>query len=163
MDKCRFDQEELLWFGYKFTPAGMYADPAKVAALHEMPNPTTKGEVKSLLQTIQFNAPYIVPERHGMGTFADLTAPLRELTKNNVRFNWTPECEASMKRIKELLTSEVVIAPFDPKRDTKLYVDRSPFGIAACLTQRADNGSYQMVNHTSVSYTHLTLPTNREV
>ena len=72
-DKCRFDQQEIIWFGYKFTPKGMYADPAKVAALAEMPAPQSKAEVKSLLQTIQYNAPFIVPEPHGYGTFVDLS------------------------------------------------------------------------------------------
>ena len=99
----------------KFTPQGMFADPVKVAALSEMPNPTNKGEVKSLLQTVQFNAPFIVPEEHGYGTFADLTAPLRNLTRKEVRFKWTEECNKSMDTIRQLLANEVCIAPFDPK------------------------------------------------
>ena len=53
-----------------------------------------------------------------------------------------------MKNIRKLQASDVVIAPFDPKCDTKLYVDRSPVGVAATLMQRSDEGHYQMVNHT---------------
>ena len=127
-EKCRFDQTYILWFGYLFTPEGMFADPNKVAAIREADDPKSKEEVRSLLQTLQFNQQFIVPEAHGHGTYADLTAPMRELLKDNSVFRWSEECVKSMATIQKLLCSDVVIAPFDPKKDTKLYMDRSPVG-----------------------------------
>ena len=110
-EKCRFDQTQLIWFGYLFTPTGMYADPNKVAALAEAPDPKSRDEVRSLLQTIQFNAPFIAPEAYGYGTYADLTEPMRESTKGSGPFQWTPACKNAMRAIRTLLTSEMVIAP----------------------------------------------------
>ena len=50
-------------------------------------------EVKSLLQTVQYNAVYMGAERPGEISYPELTAPFRELTRKQAKFRWNPKLE----------------------------------------------------------------------
>ena len=64
-DKCEFGKSEVTWFGFVFSEEGMAGDPAKCAVIKEWPAPKTVKEVKSLLQTLQFNRVYMGAEKAG--------------------------------------------------------------------------------------------------
>ena len=64
----------------------MVTDPAKSAVIKEWPAPKTVKEVKSLLQTLQFNRVYMGAENPGEMDYPELTHPFRELTKSKVKF-----------------------------------------------------------------------------
>lgn len=67
--------------------------------------------------------------------FSDISEPLRELTKNDVQFQWNEQHEQSFNKIKELLASAKVMAYFDPEKETELVTDASPSGLSAILMQ----------------------------
>ena len=67
----------------------MSADPAKTEVVRNWPAPKTVRDVKSFLQTVQFNAVYMAAEKEGEMNYPELTAPLRDLTKRKVKFTWT--------------------------------------------------------------------------
>ena len=90
--------------------------------------------MKSFLQTIQFCRSFLKPK--GGKTYADITCPLRRLTSKSVRFEWTKECQTSFQELKELLVSDMVMAYYDPKLPTRVYVDESPVGVASTLAQK---------------------------
>ena len=69
---------------------GVSPDPEKCAIIKEWPAPKSNSEVKSFLQTVQFNAKFMGGE-HGEATYPELTAPLRALTKKYARFRWGKE------------------------------------------------------------------------
>ena len=68
-------------------------------------------------------------------TYADVTAPLRKLTNHAVKFKWTEACEKSFNTIKKIMSSNNVLANFDPNRKTRVYVDHGPLGLGATLAQ----------------------------
>ena len=137
-EKCEFGQPEIVWFGHTFTKHGMSPDPEKVQHIKQWPVPKDNAEVKSLLQTVQFCAPYM--RKQGGKTHSDFTAPLRHLTKHEVEFKWTRECQISFNELKNRLTDETVLVNYDPNRDTRLYVDHGPLGIASTVAQRYKEG-----------------------
>ena len=51
--------------------------------------------------------------------FSDVSQPLRELMRKDTPFWWTEEHEMSFKRIKQLLTSDTVVAYFDQTKETE--------------------------------------------
>ena len=65
--------------------------------------------------------------------FATVSAPLRKLTKKDTQWSWGPEHTAALRTIKDSLTSDTVMAYFDPGKDTELIVDASPVGLGAIL------------------------------
>jgi transposase InsO family protein len=151
-EKCNFGQQEVKWFGNTYTKQGMSPDPEKVAMIKAWPRPEDKAAVKSFLQTVQFCQIFMRP---GKGrTYSDVTKPLRELTAKSERFVWTDGAESSFKELKELLISDSVMANYDPKRETKLFVDDGPSGVAATVAQKyevkgLDHPGWRPVAHNS--------------
>lgn len=64
-----------------------------------------------------------------------VSKPLRELTKKNVLFQWKDEHDRAFQKVKELLTSDKVMAYFDKNKQSELTTDASPYGLAAILSQ----------------------------
>ena len=75
-EKCQWNQESVIWFGYKFGPEGMSPDPAKVETIKQLPPPKNTTEVKSFLQMSQYNYMFLFDNEQ---TYADTTAPLRAM------------------------------------------------------------------------------------
>lgn len=104
-------------------------DPDRVAALDNFPVPKKLQDLRSFLGlAVQFSR--FNPD------LAHLTAPLRELGKIGVRWDWRPEHQEAFEEIKKALTSPAVLKPFNPKYKTSLFTDASRTrGMGYCLVQ----------------------------
>ena len=67
--------------------------------------------------------------------YADIVAPLRDLTHKGVKFKWQEVHQKALRQLKCSLTTDEVMAYFDPHKKTVLFVDASPVGLGAMLTQ----------------------------
>ena len=85
--------------------------------------------------------------------YAQVTHPLRELTKKGAHFKWSEECEAACKEILKLMTPETALRPFDPKLKTNMITDAGPMGIAASIFQEEQDGTWVPIDHASRSLT----------
>ena len=92
----------------------MSPDPEKVEAIRQWEAPRDKAGVKSFLQTAQFCSIYMKGE--GGETYSDLTKPLRVLTRYGVHFKWDKQCQESLRKIKEALMGNKVMAAYDPRK-----------------------------------------------
>jgi len=80
-------------------------DPAKIAAIVEWPKPTNITEVRSFLGLAGYY-------RRFVKDFLKIAAPLTQLLRKNLNFEWTKECEASFQELKQkLVTAPVLIFP----------------------------------------------------
>ena len=152
-EKCKLGRKQVKWFGNIYSKEGMSPDPEKVADIKAWQAPKDKSEVKSFLQTVQFCSTYM---RVGEGeTYADVTLPLRRLTGKGVRFIWTEECRISFEKLKEMLSSDIVMMNYEPHRKTRLYVDHGPQGLSAAVCQKyqepGQGEQWRMVTHKSRS------------
>ena len=77
--KCEFNKSSLSFFGFVFSKEGISPDPDKVRAIHNMSPPKSVPEVQSFLGMATYCAKFIP-------SFSDISQPLRELTRKNVRF-----------------------------------------------------------------------------
>ena len=127
-DKCQFDQHELEFFGYIFSDRGISPSPVKVQAVKACAVPTNASEVRSFLGMIQYCSRFIP-------NLATISAPLRLLTRKDVPWEWTDKEQAAFDELKKLLTTNTVMGYFDPLKQTELYVDASPVGLGAILSQ----------------------------
>ena len=134
----------------------MRADPAKAQVIWEWPSPRTVKEVKNLLQTLQYNAAHMAAEE-GEKSYMELNAPLRYLTKQQVKFKWTEEMEENFKEIKARVSGDRVMVPYDPARETRLYTDSGPEGTQATVAQlhhHPEKGeTCRPVHHTARAFT----------
>ena len=127
-EKCELNKESLTFFGLVFSAEGVSPDPKKVKAIHDARPPKSAGEVRSFLGMVTYCAKFIP-------NFSDITKPLRELTKKDTPFQWKEEHDRALQKVKELLTSDTVMAYFDKDKQTELTTDASPWGLSAILSQ----------------------------
>ena len=116
---------------------GTSPDLAKVEAIKHAEAPTSVSDVRSLLGMTNYVSRSI---RH----YADIVAPLRDLTHKGIEFKWEDVCQAVLEQLKCSLTSNEVMAYFDPSKKSILLVDASanPVGLGAVLTQGGKVISY---------------------
>ena len=156
-EKCRLGQRDVMWFGLVFSEEGMTADPDKAKIIQDWPSPRTVRDVKSFLQTVQFNSVYMAAETPEERSYPELTEALRGLTRQGKKFTWTEEHERDFQAIKERHCSDRVMVPFDPDRDTRLYSDGGAKGCQAMVAQKYQHPEageqWRPVAHTSRAWT----------
>ena len=134
-DKLQLRMSEVKYLGTIVTPDGIRPDPTKVEAIMGMPTPTDKAGVRRLLGMINFLAAHI-PD------MSTITAPVRDLLKSDVIFQWGPEQAKALGRIKKILSTAPVLTYFDPSVRSMIQADASQYGLGACLLQRGKPAAY---------------------
>jgi hypothetical protein len=126
--KCELNKTEIEFFGVIFSGQGIGPDPKKIEALKGMSRPTNVQEIQSLLGMVNFCSRFIP-------NYSTVTAPLRELTRANTVFDWGKKQQVAYEKIVEHLSTKPILAYFDVKKDTEIFVDASPVGLGAILCQ----------------------------
>ena len=127
-DKCMFSVPEITFFGFDISARGIRPKNQSVEAIRNAPTPTTASVVPSFLGLASFCRRFI-PD------FSTIAYPLSELTRKVVPWQWTTTYQSSFDKLKTMLTSDCVMAHYDPAAPTQLRVDASPDGLGAILTQ----------------------------
>ena len=82
LPKCQFRVPTMLFFGHVFSVKGMSPDPKEIQALQNVAPPTNASEVLSRLSSAAFCARFTKD-------FALIIRPLRQLTCDGARWQWT--------------------------------------------------------------------------
>ena len=83
--------------------------------------------------------------------YAVVANPLNKLIsgenakKKNKRVEWTPECEESFQKLKQICTETPVLAYTDNEKPFKLSTDASKNGLGAVLSQIGNDGKEKPV------------------
>ena len=75
--------------------------------------------------------------------FSKISNPITKLLKNNVKFNWTPECNEAFEKLKKLLTTTPVLAQPDIEKSFDVYYDALGTSIRCVLMQEGRVISYK--------------------
>ena len=126
---CSFLQKELKFYGLIFSREGTRPDPEKIENLVKVQRPTNASEVRSFLGMANACSDYI-------HDYAQISAPLRELTKKHTPFKWTHPHKKAFELVKKRPTQSHVMSYFDTTKRNIVIVDASPVGISAFLAQR---------------------------
>ena len=86
---------------------------------------------------------------------AELTAPLRTLTKKDIHFHWEKHHQAALEAIKKELSNTKILSFYDKRPTTKtiLQCDASMIGVGAWIRQIDDDGREHIVAMGSRSLT----------
>ncbi len=129
--KCKFAVQEVHYLGHILTPDGIKPNPDKVSGIKSYPTPTKLKQLRSFLGMIGYYRKFI-------RNFGIIAGPLYELTKKDVPFIWTSDCELAFQELKDkMVSSDVLVFPNFRKPFT-LATDASITGIGACLSQEVD-------------------------
>ena len=109
----------------------MSPEPQKMSVIRDWSVPTGTTILKSFLGLVSYYRRYI-------HNFADLAAPLHQLTNKGTPFVWTSSCQSSFDQLKYFLTHAPILKYPDFSTSVQpfqLYTDASALGIGAVLEQ----------------------------
>jgi RNase H-like domain found in reverse transcriptase/Integrase zinc binding domain len=107
----------------------------KVHVLAAWPRLTTVTEVQSFLGLENYYRRFI-------RDFARISAPLSDLTKKGVLFEWGGDQENSFRNLKDAVKSAPALQLADPSKPYIVTCDASYVGIGAVLEQESENGPH---------------------
>jgi hypothetical protein len=128
LSKCLFYQLKIHYLGNFISGEGISIDPAKFEAIMEWPAPTNVPEVRSFMVLAGYYRWFI----EGFLKIANL---ITELQKKNKNFDWTEKCGEDFRRLKELLTTTLILKVPDMDADFLVCTDASKEGLGRFLMQ----------------------------
>ena len=126
--KCRLFDTEIKFLGRLVTNGGIKPDPESTRSIVEWEAPTNKKELASFLGMAGYY-------REFLKGYADLTAPLQHLKKQNVDFEWGEEQQKAFEDVKTALANPPVLAMPTQDGAYVLDTDASDVAIAGILHQ----------------------------
>ena len=144
--KCLILRNEVPYLGHVISTQGIRPDPSKTEKVKLFPTPR---DVTTIRQFVGLASYY----RRFVPGFAKIAAPLHALTKKDVPFEWTSECETAFCKLKELLVTAPVLSypRFGHDREFILETDASGIGLGAVLSQKQDDGHVHPIAYASRS------------
>ena len=142
--KTRFLKKEARWLGHVVCKDGIKLDENRCQAIQKLQAPTTTKEVQKFLGIMNYNRSYIK-------SFAQIAAPLYDLLKKGVRFEWNKAHQESFMALKAALQSSPILAVPDLQDRNQSYivtVDSSKRGQGATLSQII-NGRRRLIGYWS--------------
>lgn len=127
-DKIQYMVSEVKYMGHIISAHGVRVDSSKVAAITQMPPPVDKKGLQRLLGMTRFLAQHIPDE-------ATLTAPLRTLLRKDIEWQWHPEHQAALDKLKAVISNAPQLRFYDPKEAIEIQADASKDGLGAVLMQ----------------------------
>ena len=136
LKKCDFNKPELKFVGHIVGAKGVKPDPEKVSAVSDWPSPHNLHELRKFLGFTNYF-------RKFLQGYSQRTAPLTNLLRKNVPYEWTEVCEDSFKQLKADLTSAPVLASPDTTQPFEVIADACGTGIGAVLMQNERPLAYE--------------------
>ena len=141
LEKCCFFKKHIQYLGHLISAEGIQPLPEKLESIAKMPAPKNPREVKQFLGLVGYYRKFV-------SRFADISRVLTHLTKKDIEFNWTPECENCFQILKESLQQAPILKYPDPQANYTLCTDASKYAYAGVLTQH-NNGTDHPITYVS--------------
>ena len=109
--KTEYHVTRTKYLGFIISTQGLEVDPEKVSAITSWQLPSSVKGVQSFLGFCNFYRRFIKD-------YGRVAKPLNELTRKDVAFKFTGECEAAFRQLQELLTTAPLLAHYDPMLPT---------------------------------------------
>ena len=116
--KCSFSSKELQYLGQILSATGIRPLPAKTHAIQHMQSPTTPKQVRAFLVLVRYYRKFIKG-------FAKIAKPLTLLTRQQVKFDWTPEHHTAFLHLKEAIVQAPILHYPNADRRYIVYTNAS--------------------------------------
>lgn len=127
-DKIQYRRREVKFMGYLLSEGTVKPDAKYSNAILGMKKPKDKSAVLRFLGLLKYIARFIP-------NLSKLTAELRNLTRNDVQFEWTDAHEGEFTNLLNIVTSEQTLAIYDPGKPVIVQTDASKDGLGCVLIQ----------------------------
>ncbi|UYV64896.1 K02A2.6-like, partial [Cordylochernes scorpioides] len=144
--KCVFGVPRINFLGHILDEDGIRPDPAKIEAVAEMPAPTDVHGVRRFLGMVNHLGRFVE-------NLSEIVAPLNQLLVKGQDFVYDCSQERAFRKLKELLTTQPILAAYDVRTPTMVSSDASSYGLGAVLKQEGKNGIWRPVAYSSRTMT----------
>ena len=127
-DKCQFCKNSIVFLGHIISSEGIRVDPSKTDAITKISVRQSLLELQRFLGMVNYLGKFI-------SNLAEVTAPLRALSKKDVAFNLQKPQLDAIEKLKTLITSAPILKIFDLNLPTRLKIDTSSEGVRVLLEQ----------------------------
>ncbi|GBC09217.1 hypothetical protein RclHR1_00870008 [Rhizophagus clarus] len=121
LKKCKFCQKKIEFLGHEIGNDGLKSNFKKIETIDKIKEPRT------------------------------IAKPLIELTKKEVDFNCSDECQKSFNELKRILVKNPILAHSDFNKEFILITDASAVGLGAILSQKNDEDKEVVIAYASKS------------
>ena len=148
--KCSFFSKEIQYLGHILSATGIQPLPAKTHVIQHMRPPTTPKQVRAFLRLVGYYRKFIKG-------FAKIAKPLTLLTRQQVKFDWTPEHHATFLHLKEAIVQAPILHYPNPNKNYIVYTDTSNDACRAQLSQEHNRTEFPVafLSHTSWNPTEM--------
>lgn len=146
VEKCKFALTEITYLGYTISKDFIKPDPNRIKSIIHMPQPTNITELRSFLGAVNFYAKF-VKQMH------TLRGPLDELLKKDVPWSWNANRNQQFNKLKDIMSSNLLLTPYNPKLEIIVAGDASQHGIGAIIMHKFKDGTIKPIWHASRSLT----------
>uniref|UniRef100_A0A0A9VXD7 RNA-directed DNA polymerase n=1 Tax=Lygus hesperus TaxID=30085 RepID=A0A0A9VXD7_LYGHE len=129
--KCHFAQPEVSYLGHTVNAWGVQPDPKKIEALSEFPTLKNPTDVKSFLGLCTYYC-RVVPN------FSKTAKPLSDITRKDIPFCGTEDCEAASVNLNAQLIQTPILAYHDFSKPFILATDGSKEWLGCVISQKID-------------------------
>ena len=118
------------FLGHVVSEGSIRPDKAKLQEIMDIEPPTTKKQTRRILGLMSYYRTFVP-------NFSTIARPLTDITrkKSSNKVQWTEECQKSLDKIKDILTTEPVLCEPDLSKPFIVQSDASAKGIGAVLMQ----------------------------
>ena len=132
LSKCQFGKANVEFLGFLIGLGRVEPRQRKVQAILNFQHPRNSRQTKQWLGLVNYYSKFI--PHH-----AQITAPLTDLLKKNVKFRWSQEAENAFNQIKHCMASSPILSTPDYSKQFYIACDASQKAISSCLFQVRDN------------------------
>ena len=100
--KCDVYKDKIHYLGHIISDEGISVDPKKIEAIMNWPTPRNVTDVRSFMGLVGYYKRFIEG-------FSKVAHSITYLQKKGIKFEWTPRCEESFQRLKNILTSAPIL------------------------------------------------------
>ena len=143
--KHSFFSKEIQYLGHILSATGNSLLPAKTHAIQHMQPPTTPKQVRAFLGLVRYYRKFI------MG-FAKIAKPLTLLTRQQVKFEWTPKHHTAFLHLKEAIVQAPILHYPNPDKKYIVCTDALDDACRAQLSQE-HNGTEFLIAFLSHTFT----------
>lgn len=145
-DKCVFATSTVEFLGYKVGAQGVHKSDKYIEAIRDAPKPSTTEDLQLFLGKATYYGLFILKLSTRSRSFQDIlhTKPLQ----------WMKTTEEAYLNIRNVLTSPLVLMPYDPQLPLILATDASKTGLGAVLSHKLNNNKERPIAYASRSMTH---------
>nr|XP_022902167.1 uncharacterized protein K02A2.6-like [Onthophagus taurus] len=134
-NKVQYRINQVKFLGLILSEKGISCDPDNVNTILKLEPPKNVKGVQKFLGMCNYISKFIP-------RFAEITAPLRELTKKDNSWNWGENENKAFTILKEKITQSPTLRVFDKEMPITLQTDSSKNGVGACLLQNGQPVSF---------------------